>query len=111
MYGITVDFDILGLRPAAPSWGNTAGLHDWNVTFEQVALGVEVVGDRWELEATAAVGVGRVEQQTIAYADVGELDTYSARVGYHPRNDTVVSVGYYYQEGHLVVAGPGVLAG
>jgi len=97
------------VRLAAPSWGHTTGPNDRNVTFEQVALGVETVGERWELEATAAVGVGRTEQQITVYADAGELDTYRARIGYHPGDDTVVSVGYYYQEGDLEVAGSGVL--
>ena len=110
MYGIQVGFDTLGLRPAAPSWGYTTGLNDRNVTFEQAALGLEAVGERWELEATAAVGVGSVEQQITTYADAGELDTYRARIGYHPGDDTVVSVGYYYQEGDLDIAGSGVLA-
>jgi len=55
--------------------------------------------------------VGRVEQQITTYANPGELDTYSARIGHHPGDDTVVSVGYYYQEGDLVLAGSGLLAG
>jgi len=108
MYGITVGYESRGLRPAVPSWRNTTGL---NVTFGQAALGVETVGERWELEATAVVGVGNVEQRITTYANAGVLDTYSARVGYHLRDDTVVSVSYYYQDGDLDVAGSGVLAG
>ena len=110
MYGVNVGFDSLGLHPAAPSWGHTTGFDETDVTFGQAALGVETVGERWELEATAAVGVGNVEQQITTYADAGVLDTYSARIGYHPGDDTVVSVGYYYQDGDLDVAGSGVPA-
>jgi hypothetical protein len=111
MYGVNAGYDGLGLHPAAPSWGHTAGLNARNVTFGQAALGVEAVGERWELEATAAVGVGNTEQRITTYALAGVLDTYGARIGYHPNDDTVVSVGYYYQEGDLDVAGSGVRAG
>ena len=55
--------------------------------------------------------MGNVEQRITTYANAGVLDTYSARVGYHLRDDTVVSVSYYYQDGDLDVAGSGVLAG
>ena len=111
MYGITVGYDSRGLRPTVPSWRATTGSDRTNATFGQAALGVETVGERWDLEATAVVGVGNVAQRITAFADAGVLDTHSTRVGYHLRDDTVVSVSYYYQESDLDVAGSGVLAG
>ena len=108
MYGVNTGYDTRNLNTGdAP----VTVTDKRDVTFQQVAFGLEAVNDDWNFNAYALVPTGDTEKVLNSLFNGGSLDTYGLDVGYSITPDLDASLGYYYQSGDMCEAdGNGVLA-
>lgn len=100
MFGVNAGYDSRPLKSA----GDDTGIpitDERTAFFQQIAAGMEVVSNHWNLNAFALVPVGDVEQKLNSYYYGGALDTYGLDAGYNITPDLKATLSYYYQQGDL----------
>ena len=97
MYGINAGYDT---RPLTSDGDDTGvALTDERTDFfQQAAVNVEAVSDKWALSAYGLIPTGEKEQQLNSAYQGGALNTYGLDVGYNLTTALRASVGYYYQQ-------------
>lgn len=112
LMGVHAGFDSRSMKTAGGAAGRTPVISDpREVDFYQVAAGLEVVSDQWDIQTYALVPLGDTEQQLNSIYQGGALDTFGLDVGYTISSSATVSLGYYYQHGDMGAAdGSGVRA-
>jgi hypothetical protein len=109
MYGINAGYDT---RPMSTGNSDTGISVSGQRTafYQQAAVNVEAVSDKWRFNAYALIPTGVTEQQLNSVYDGGALDTFGIDAGYNITSALRASISYYYQNGDLDSAdGSGVL--
>ena len=97
MYGINAGYDT---RPLT-SGGDDTGVplsNERTDFFQQAAVNVEAVSDKWALSAYGLIPTGQKEEPLNSAYEAGDLNTYGLDVGYNITSALRASVGYYYQQ-------------
>lgn len=97
MYGINAGYDT---RPMT-SGGDDTGVplsNERTDFFQQAAVNVEAVSNKWALSAYGLIPTGQKEQPLNSVYQAGDLNTYGLDVGYNITSALRASVGYYYQQ-------------
>ena len=98
MYGVNTGYDTRNMNTGdAP----VAVTDKRDVTFQQVAFGLEAVSEDWNINTYALVPTGDTEKRLNSQYKGGALDTYGLDVGFDLTDDLSSSLGYYYQQGDL----------
>ena len=101
MYGINAGYDT---RPMATGYADTGvplfGTEK-TVFFQQAAINVEAISERWHLNAYGLIPIGEEDQTLNWYYKAGALQTYGIDAGYSIAPSLVASFGGYYQNGDL----------
>ena len=109
MYGINAGYDTRPLTSDGDDTG-VALTNERTDFFQQAAVNVEAVSDKWALSAYGLIPTGEKEQQLNSAYQGGALNTYGLDVGYNLTTALRASVGYYYQQrDEENVKGSGVL--
>ena len=109
MYGINAGYDTRPLTSDGDDTG-VALTNERTDFFQQAAVNVEAVSDKWALSAYGLIPTGEKEQQLNSAYQGGALNTYGLDVGYNLTTAIRASVGYYYQQrDEENVKGSGVL--
>ena len=96
MYGVNTGYDTRNMNTGdAP----VAVTDKRDVTFQQVAFGLEAVSEDWNINTYALVPTGDTEKRLNSQYKGGALDTYGLDVGFDLTDDLSSSLGYYYQQG------------
>ena len=99
MYGVNAGYDSRNMNTGDADNATVTDKRD--VSFQQVAFGLEAVNDDWSLNAYALVPTGDTEKKLNDTYDGGALDTYGLDVGFDLTDELSSSIGYYYQQGDL----------
>lgn len=99
MYGVNAGYDSRNMNTGDA--GNATVTDKRDVTFQQIAFGLEAVNDDWSLNAYALVPTGDTEKKLNDTYQGGALDTYGLDVGFDLTYELSSSIGYYYQQGDL----------
>ena len=97
MYGINAGYDTRPLTSDGDDTG-VALTNERTDFFQQAAVNVEAVSDKWALSAYGLIPTGEKEQQLNSAYQGGALNTYGLDVGYNLTTALRASVGYYYQQ-------------
>ena len=97
MYGINAGYDTRPLSSGGDDTG-VALTNERTDFFQQAAVNVEAVSDKWALSAYGLIPTGEKEQQLNSAYQGGALNTYGLDVGYNLTTALRASVGYYYQQ-------------
>ena len=97
MYGINAGYDTRPLSSGGDDTG-VALTNERTDFFQQAAVNVEAVSDKWALSAYGLIPTGVKEQQLNSAYQGGALNTYGLDVGYNLTTALRASVGYYYQQ-------------
>ena len=97
MYGINAGYDTRQLTSDGDDTG-VALTNERTDFFQQAAVNVEAVSDKWALSAYGLIPTGEKEQQLNSAYQGGALNTYGLDVGYNLTTALRASVGYYYQQ-------------
>ena len=109
MYGLNAGFDNRRLNTGGAD--GTKVKNRRNVSFYQVALGLEAISNNWEWNPYILYPVGDTERKLNNKFDGGVLDTYGLDMGYNFTPNLKSSLGYYYQQGDSYVNGSGIKGG
>ena len=99
MYGVNAGYDSRNMNTGDADNATVTDKRD--VTFQQVAFGLEAVNEEWNLNAYALIPTGDTEKKLNDTYEGGALDTYGLDVGFDFTDKLSSSIGYYYQEGDL----------
>jgi len=69
------------------------------VSFQQIALGAEVISNTWQANAYALIPTGNVQQRLNSVYEGGALQTYGLDIGRNLTRTLGGSIGYFYQDG------------
>ena len=97
MYGINAGYDTRPLSSGGDDTG-VALTNERTDFFQQAAVNVEAVSDKWALSAYGLIPTGEKEQQLNSAYQGGALNTYGLDVGYNLTTALRASVGYFYQQ-------------
>ena len=97
MYGVNTGYDTRNMNTGSAAIWTVTDKRD--VTFQQVAFGVQAVNEEWNLNAYALVPIGDTEKKLNDTYHGGALDTYGFDVGFDLTDNLTSLVGYYYQQG------------
>ena len=97
MYGINAGYDTRPLTSGGDDTG-VALTNERTDFFQQAAVNVEAVSDKWALSAYGLIPTGKKEEQLNSAYQGGALNTYGLDVGYNLTKALRASVGYYYQQ-------------
>ena len=95
MYGFNFGYDTRNMNTGDAD--NATVSNKKNVSFQQVALGVETVSENWNFNSYALIPTGDVEKQLNDKYEGGAMNTYGVDMGFDFTDDLTSSVGYYYQ--------------
>ena len=95
MYGFNFGYDTRNMNTGDADSRTVTNKKD--VSFQQVALGVETVGEKWNFNGYALVPTGDVEKDLNDTYQGGAMNTYGVDMGFDLTDDLTSSVGYYYQ--------------
>ena len=95
MYGFNFGYDTRNMNTGDAD--NATVTNKKDVSFQQVALGVETVSENWNLNGYALVPTGDVEKQLNDKYEGGAMNTYGVDMGFDLTDNLTSSVGYYYQ--------------
>ena len=97
MYGVNAGYDTRNMNTGEADNTNVSDKRD--VTFEQVAFGLEAANNDWGLNAYALVPTGDKEKRLNGTYVGGALDVYGLDVSFDLTSELTSSVSYYYQQG------------
>ena len=95
MYGFNFGYDTRKMNTGDAD--NATVSNKKNVSFHQVALGVETVNEDWNVNAYALVPIGDVEKPLNDTYQGGAMNTYGVDMGFDFTDNMTSSIGYYYQ--------------
>ena len=95
MYGFNFGYDTRNMNTGDANSRTVTNKKD--VSFQQVALGVETVGEKWNFNGYALLPTGDVEKDLNDTYQGGAMNTYGIDIGFDLTDDLTSSVGYYYQ--------------
>ena len=95
MYGFNFGYDSRNMNTGDAD--NTTVSNKKDVSFQQVALGVETVSENWNFNSYALIPTGDVEKQLNDKYEGGAMNTYGVDMGFDLTDNLTSSVGYYYQ--------------
>jgi len=95
MYGFNFGYDTRNMNTGDAD--NATVTNKKDVSFQQVALGVETVSENWNFNSYALIPTGDVEKQLNDKYEGGAMNTYGVDMGFDLTDDLTSSVGYYYQ--------------
>ena len=95
MYGFNFGYDTRNMNTGDADNATVSNKKD--VSFQQVALGVETVSENWNFNSYALIPTGDVEKQLNDKYEGGAMNTYGVDMGFDLTDDLTSSVGYYYQ--------------
>ena len=109
MFGVNAGYDT---RPMSTGQADTGVMVTGSRTvfFQQAAVGLEAIGDHWQLNAYALLPTGARTYNLNNTYHGGALNTYGLDIGAFITPDLKATLGYYYQNGDLATAnGSGVV--
>ena len=95
LYGFNFGYDTRNMNTGDAD--NATVTNKKDVSFQQVALGMETVSETWNFNGYALIPTGDVEKQLNDTYQGGAMNTYGVDIGFELSDKLTSSVGYYYQ--------------
>lgn len=97
MYGLNAGYDS---RPMNSAYADSGiPVEDGYAHYQQVAINLEAITDKWNLNAYGLIPIGETTQELNWNYNGGALQTYGLDVGYTLTSRLQVGLGGYFQKG------------
>lgn len=98
VFGLNAGYDTREMATGAADTGVEIS-DSQTVSFQQIALGAEVISNTWQANAYALIPTGNVQQRLNSVYEGGALQTYGLDIGRNLTRTLGGSIGYFYQDG------------
>lgn len=98
VFGLNAGYDTREMATGAADTGVEIS-DSQTVSFQQIALGAEVISNTWQANAYALIPTGNVQQRLNSVYEGGALQTYGLDIGCNLTRTLGGSIGYFYQDG------------